>query len=169
MPSYMHLYKVCAIHAFIQSVCNTCLLRIHGVSNRYIPCTKSREGSYIYYVQYNICNIYARVCTVYRALLPRIRALYIQTQSSFSEMGILARAATVQRYCSVNESWHTCKWVTSHICMSHVTRMNESRRSYERGMSRICMSQCTRRLSHMHMRTHRLIHMRDMTHSYVSV
>ena len=96
-----------------------------------------------------------------------------------------------------NESRHTYEWVTTHVWMSHVkhmnesrytwmshvtrmnesrhtwmshvTRMNESRRSYERGMSHICMSQCTRRLSHMHMRTHRLIHMRDMTHSYVSV
>ena len=31
----------------------------------------------------------------------------------------------------MNESWHTCEWVMSHIWMTHVTHMNESWHTYE--------------------------------------
>jgi len=40
----------------------------------------------------------------------------------------------------VNESRHTCEWVTSHIWMSHFTHMNESRHTYEWVMPQIWMS-----------------------------
>jgi len=40
----------------------------------------------------------------------------------------------------MNESCHTYAWVTSHVCMSHVTHMHESRHTYAWVMSHIWMS-----------------------------
>ena len=76
----------------------------------------------------------------------------------------------------VNESCHTCEWVMSHIWMSHVTRMNESCHTCEWVMSHMWMSYNTYTAA-QHCTDHRssasptcvtwLIHMCDMTHSYV--
>ena len=43
----------------------------------------------------------------------------------------------------VNESRHTCEWVTSHMWMSHVTHVNESCHTCEWVMSRMWMSRVT--------------------------
>ena len=72
----------------------------------------------------------------------------------------------MSRVTHMNESCHTYEWVTSHIWMSHVTLMNESCHTYEWVMSHIWMSHVT----HMNESCHTyewLIHMCDMTHSYV--
>jgi len=51
----------------------------------------------------------------------------------------------MSRVTHVNESRHTWKWVMSHIWMSHVTHMNEPCHTYEWAMSHIWMSHVTHR------------------------
>ena len=79
----------------------------------------------------------------------------------------------------MNESCHTYEWVMAHVWMSHVTRMNESCHTYEWVMSHVWLShvtgeQCDEQPRRTSLRGGSgficvtwLIHMCDMTHSYV--
>ena len=66
----------------------------------------------------------------------------------------------------MNEPYHTYEWVMSHIWMSHVTRMNESRHTYER-WNMIQIKAYERVMSHIWM-SH-VTHMNESCHTYERV
>jgi len=55
-----------------------------------------------------------------------------ESRRTFELVTSLVHSDLWHRLCAdLNESCHTCEWVMSHICRSHVTHMNESCHTYE--------------------------------------
>ena len=80
-----------------------------------------------------------------------------------------------ENFTHMNESWHTYQWVTSHIWMENVTHMNLSWHTHGWVLSHIRMSHVAhvnesgvfRQRYCCYCACRKIIHMCDMTHSYV--
>jgi len=97
-------------------------------------CMTSRESWHTYeWVMSHICmshGEYIESCHTHKLVMANMLSHVTHIDISFQTYAHLKS----------RESWHTYEWVMSHICMSHVTHINESCHTYKWVMSHIWMS-----------------------------